>query len=463
MEDDRIVLTELETIDAEAVPEEAEMPLVEETPAEVPSDEAPLVEETPAEETLAEAPLVEETPAEETSDEEPSAEAPLVEETPAEETSDEEPSAEAPLVEETPAEETLAEETSAEAPLVEETPAEETSDEEPSAEAPLIEETPVEEPSDEAPLVEETPAEETPAEEPSDEAPLVEETPAEEPSDEVPLVEETPAEEPSDEAPLVEETPAEVPSDEAPPAEAPSEEAPPLEPEDVARQLFASYLEPSEDEEVEQPDADVEIDQLEVTDGAELKLLADEEDEAESDEEGAEEGGRNWFVIHSYSGYENKVRKNLEHRIESLGMQNKIFEVVVPTEDEIELKDGQRRTVERRIFPGYILVEMLMDEDSWYVVRNTPGVTGFVGSVRRPTPLRQRDVDRILKRMRAETPRVKVTFVPGQKVRICDGPFEDFVGAVDDIYPDKGKVRILVSFFGRETPVELDFLQVEKI
>jgi transcriptional antiterminator NusG len=453
MEDDRIVLTELETIDAEAVPEEAEMPLVEETPAEVPSaeetpaeetsDEAPLVEETPAEETLAEAPLVEETPAEETSDEEPSAEAPLVEETPAEETSDEEPSAEAPLVEETPAEETLAEETSdeetsAEAPLVEETPAEETpaeetSDEEPSAEAPLIEETPVEEPSDEAPLVEETPAEETPAEEPSDEAPLVEETPAE------------------------------VPSDEAPPAEAPSEEAPPLEPEDVARQLFASYLEPSEDEEVEQPDADVEIDQLEVTDGAELKLLADEEEEAESDEEGAEEGGRNWFVIHSYSGYENKVRKNLEHRIESLGMQNKIFEVVVPTEDEIELKDGQRRTVERRIFPGYILVEMLMDEDSWYVVRNTPGVTGFVGSVRRPTPLRQRDVDRILKRMRAETPRVKVTFVPGQKVRICDGPFEDFVGAVDDIYPDKGKVRILVSFFGRETPVELDFLQVEKI
>ncbi|MEJ2736786.1 MAG: transcription termination/antitermination protein NusG [Anaerolineae bacterium] len=168
-------------------------------------------------------------------------------------------------------------------------------------------------------------------------------------------------------------------------------------------------------------------------------------------------------MIHSYSGYENKVRKNLQHRIESLGMQNKIFEVVVPTEEEIELKDGQRRTVERRIFPGYILVDMIMDEDSWYVVRNTPGVTGFVGSVRKPTPLRKRDVDRILKRMRAETPRVKVSFQPGQKVRICDGPFEDFVGAVDDVYPDKGKVRILVSFFGRETPVELDFLQVEKI
>jgi transcriptional antiterminator NusG len=136
---------------------------------------------------------------------------------------------------------------------------------------------------------------------------------------------------------------------------------------------------------------------------------------------------------------------------------------VVPTEEEIELKDGQRRTVERRIFPGYILVDMIMDEDSWYVVRNTPGVTGFVGSVRRPTPLRKRDVNKILKRMSAETPRVTVTFRPGQKVRICDGPFEDFVGAVDEIYPDKGKVRILVSFFGRETPVELDFLQIEKI
>ncbi len=264
-------------------------------------------------------------------------------------------------------------------------------------------------------------------------------------------------------------SPAEKAPSEAPADETPSEEGPPPPPEEVARRLFASYLEPPEDkpeleegEEVEEPDLDVESGELAVTDGAELKLLVGEEDELEAGEE-AEPGGRNWFVIHSYSGYENKVRKNLQHRIESLGMQNKIFEVVVPTEEEIELKDGQRRTVERRIFPGYILVDMIMDEDSWYVVRNTPGVTGFVGSVRRPTPLRKRDVDRILKRMRAETPRVKVSFQPGQKVRICDGPFEDFVGAVDDVYPDKGKVRILVSFFGRETPVELDFLQVEKI
>ena len=263
--------------------------------------------------------------------------------------------------------------------------------------------------------------------------------------------------------------------------ETPAEEVV-LEPEDAARQLFASYLEPSEDEpEQEQGQAE---DLSEAADDADLALPEDEEDAAaaaegkpvaaakpvraadgseDEDAEGPGEGGRNWYVIHSYSGYENKVKKNLEHRIESLGMQHKIFEVVVPTEEEIELKDGQRRTVERRIFPGYILVDMLMDEDSWYVVRNTPGVTGFVGSVRKPTPLRERDVDKILKRMRAETPRVTVSFLPGQKVRIADGPFEDFVGVVDEIYGDKGKVRILVSFFGRETPVELDFLQVEKL
>ncbi|MBN1661710.1 MAG: transcription termination/antitermination protein NusG [Anaerolineae bacterium] len=245
-----------------------------------------------------------------------------------------------------------------------------------------------------------------------------------------------------------------------------------LEPEDRARRLFASYLEPVEKKEpkpapkaVEAEDAISLSDLLGDTDLAD-DYLVDEDDEgpADDDEEGEiRQEGRNWYVVHSYSGYENKVKKNLEHRIESLAVQDKIFAVVVPTEEEIELKDGQRRTVERRIFPGYILVDMIMDEESWYVVRNTPGVTGFVGSVRRPTPLRQRDVDRILKRMRAETPKVKVTFRPGQKVRIADGPFEDFVGAVDEIYPDKGKVRILVSFFGRETPVELDFLQVEKI
>lgn len=239
-----------------------------------------------------------------------------------------------------------------------------------------------------------------------------------------------------------------------------------LSAEERARRLFASYLELPAEETKTAKSRKTEAADLDKEDKALLTLFGSEDEEAgegqPADEESGE-GGRNWYVVHSYSGYENKVKKNLEHRIESLGMQNKIFEVVVPTEEEIEIKDGQRRTVERRIFPGYILVDMIMDEDSWYVVRNTPGVTGFVGSVRKPTPLRKRDVDRILKRMRAETPTVKVTFKPGQKVRICDGPFEDFVGSVDEISPEKGKVRILVSFFGRETPVELDFLQVEKI
>ena len=175
------------------------------------------------------------------------------------------------------------------------------------------------------------------------------------------------------------------------------------------------------------------------------------------------EDGRSWYVIHCYSGYENKVRYNLEQRIESMGMKDKIFDVIVPTEEEIEVKDGKRRTVERRVFPGYILVQMYMSEDSWYVVRNTPGVTGFVGMGNIPTPLRPEEVAQILKRMEAEAPKVKVTFKSGQKVRIVDGPFNDFVGTVSEIDMDRAKVRVMVSFFGRETPVELDFLQVEKV
>jgi len=169
-----------------------------------------------------------------------------------------------------------------------------------------------------------------------------------------------------------------------------------------------------------------------------------------------------WYVIHSYSGYENKVRKNLLHRIESMGMQDKIFQVVVPTEEEVELRDGQRRIIERRVFPGYILVEMVLDEDSWYVVRNTPGVTGFVGSGNSPTALQPDEVDKILKRMDAEAPKIKISFKVGQKVRIVEGPFEDFMGTVDEIDLDRTRVRVLVNFFGRETPIELDFLQVER-
>ena len=170
-----------------------------------------------------------------------------------------------------------------------------------------------------------------------------------------------------------------------------------------------------------------------------------------------------WYVVHSYAGYEKKVQKNLYHRIESMQMQDKIFQVVVPTEEEVELKDGVRRTTERRIFPGYILVEMVLDDDSWYVVRNTPGVTGFVGSGNKPTPLRNEEVNKIVKRMEAEAPKIKVNFKVDQKVRIVEGPFEDFMGTVDEIDLDRARVKVLVNFFGRETPVELDFLQVVRV
>lgn len=175
-----------------------------------------------------------------------------------------------------------------------------------------------------------------------------------------------------------------------------------------------------------------------------------------------EDDGRAWYVVHCYSGYENKVRHNLEQRIDSMGMKDRIFDVVVPTEEEIEVKDGNRRTIERRVFPGYILVNLVLSEESWYVVRNTPGVTGFVGMGNEPTPLRPEEVQQIIKRMESDAPRIKVTFKSGERVRIVDGPFNDFHGTVSEIDMDRAKVRVMVNFFGRETPVELDFLQVEK-
>lgn len=173
--------------------------------------------------------------------------------------------------------------------------------------------------------------------------------------------------------------------------------------------------------------------------------------------------GRAWFVVHCYAGYENKVRHGIEQRIETMGMQDKIFDVIVPTEEEIEIKDGKRRKIERRVFPGYILVQMILTEESWYVVRNTPGVTGFVGMGNEPTPLREDEVAKILNRMEAESPKVKFDFKPGEKVRIGFGPFADFIGTVGEIDQERAKVRVLVSFFGRETPVELDFAHVEKV
>jgi transcriptional antiterminator NusG len=176
----------------------------------------------------------------------------------------------------------------------------------------------------------------------------------------------------------------------------------------------------------------------------------------------AGEADKKWYVIHCYSGHENKVLHAIEQRIETMGMTDKIFDVIVPTEEEIEVKDGKRRTVERKVFPGYLLVQMKMDEDSWYVVRNTPGVTGFVGMGNDPTPLQPDEVKTILDRMANDQPVIKANFKVGQKVRIVDGPFNDFHGVVSAIDPDKAKVRVMVNFFGRDTPVEVDFLEVEK-
>lgn len=191
--------------------------------------------------------------------------------------------------------------------------------------------------------------------------------------------------------------------------------------------------------------------------------VAEEEGaEEQPEQQPADNPDAKWYVVHTYSGYENKVKTNLEHRVDSMGAQDQIFQVVIPTEDEIEIRDGQRRTVQRKVFPGYVLVKMLLTDHSWHVVRNTPGVTGFVGSGTKPTPLLDEEAKQILKAMRREAPKVKVSFSKGERVKVIDGPFTDFTGIVDDINVEKGKVWVLVSFFGRETRVELDFLQVAR-
>jgi transcription termination/antitermination protein NusG len=175
---------------------------------------------------------------------------------------------------------------------------------------------------------------------------------------------------------------------------------------------------------------------------------------------------KQWYVVHTYSGYENKVKTNLEKRVESMDMQDKIFRVMIPTEEEVELKDGKKKTVTKKVFPGYVLVEMIMTDDSWYVVRNTPGVTGFVGSAgsgSKPTPLKSTEVDTILKQMGVEDPKPKIDFVLKETVKVKEGPFAEFVGVIEEILPDKRKVKVHVNMFGRETPVELDYTQVEKI
>src|SRR3989339_1689746 len=178
---------------------------------------------------------------------------------------------------------------------------------------------------------------------------------------------------------------------------------------------------------------------------------------------GKQSGERNWYVIHTYSGYEDQVSDSLKQRIESLHMQEKVFDVIVPKEKQIEIKNGKRKTVAKRIFPGYVLVDMIVTDDSWYVVRNTPNVTGFIGFGVRPTPMSKEEINRIKKRMGVEEPKYKVDFSIDELVRITDGALKGFEGKVEDINEDRGTVKVLVNMFGRETPVNLDFLQVKKV
>ncbi len=179
-------------------------------------------------------------------------------------------------------------------------------------------------------------------------------------------------------------------------------------------------------------------------------------------EEATQQEAKGWYVLHTYSGYEDNVARNLRQRIESMGMEDKIFQVIVPREKKIRVKNGKRRTIEERLFPGYVLVEMIVTEDSWYVVRNTPNVTGFVGSGTTPTPVSKEEIDRLLSRMGDDEPKYKIDVVEGDSVRIMDGPFKEFEGKISEVNDAKGTVKVLVNVFGRETPVELDFLQVKK-
>lgn len=221
--------------------------------------------------------------------------------------------------------------------------------------------------------------------------------------------------------------------------------------------FFDENRQPEEvDDDLDYDPTPVEIE--EVDDGVNIVL-----DDGLNRDGAAKDLERHWYVVHCYSGYERKVEHAIHQRIDTMGMVDKIFDVVIPEEEEIEVRDGVRKPVTKRVFPGYILVQMVLDEDSWYVVRNTPGVTGFVGMGNEPTPLSPEEVKKIIDRMSKDAPTVKLDFKLGEKVRIVGGPFNDFIGTVSDINRDKAKVRVMVDFFGRETPVELAFEEVERV
>ncbi len=273
---------------------------------------------------------------------------------------------------------------------------------------------------------------------------------------------ETPAHETGVEAPYAG---ADTPEMEAPDTETSETEAPETEaPRAAAPEITA----PEEDalETVVRETEDLENQASEVESAVADEGFGAAEEPLDAVETAPRKDNRNWFVVHTYSGYENKVKANLERRIHSMGMQDKIFRVLVPMEDEVEFKDGKRKITPKKVFPGYVLVEMIMDDQSWYVVRNTQGVTGFVGSPgpgEKPVPLQEKEVKTILKQMGIEAPKLKIDFKKGDRVKVTSGPFFDFTGIVDEIAPEKERLRALISIFGRETPVELEFFQVEKV
>jgi transcriptional antiterminator NusG len=233
------------------------------------------------------------------------------------------------------------------------------------------------------------------------------------------------------------------------------EDAEEVEPELIGELVDVATDGAEEPESEEAPKAKADGKRLSLKERLAARRQAEQGDEV-SDQEGR------WYVLHTYSGYENKVKKTIETRVESLDLGERVYEIVVPTQEEIEIKNGQRQTVLKKVFPGYVLVRMQLDDETWYALRNTPGVTGFVNVDNKPVPLDESRVQSIMKGMVAEAPKVKVTFALGDTVRINDGPFADFRGEIDEINHEKGKIRVLVSFFGRETPVELDFLQAER-
>ncbi len=240
-------------------------------------------------------------------------------------------------------------------------------------------------------------------------------------------------------------------------------DGPALETQPAEENLFEAAVE--ESQQAPAPDETVDSFENEVDDLADGAVDTPDALETETPST-AKKDNRNWFVIHTYSGYENKVKANLERRIHSMNMAEKIFRVLVPMEDEVEFKDGKRKITPKKVFPGYVLVEMIMDDQSWYVVRNTQGVTGFVGSPgpgEKPVPLQEKEVKTILKQMGIEAPKLKIDFAKGDRVKVTSGPFFDFTGVVDEIQPEKERLRALISIFGRETPVELEFFQVEKV